>query len=122
MTALVLLYHLESIGCQLKAEGDHIRFRAPGGVLSDGQRLKLKEHKLELLELLQLRRKFSYPEAALFQLIGHSVTTLQGSGVLLSVFRRYCRVALQQTGSVVQLRPAELISLAVAEFGEAVAA
>ena len=39
-----------------------------------------------------------------------------------SALRRYCRVGLERTGAVVLYQPAELISLAVAEFGEAVAA
>lgn len=76
----------------------------------------------DLVKMLEARRKFGCPEATLFPLIGHSVTTAQGSGELLSVFRRYCRVRLQLTGEPELYQPAELIALAVAEFGEAVAA
>lgn len=120
--ALGLLYHQENAGCELKAEGDSIRFRAPEGTLSDDLRETVRVHKVELLELLRMRERFGYRDAALFKLIDHRVATTQGRGVLLSVFRRYCRIELERTGAVVLRRPAEIISLAVGEFTGAVAA
>ena len=115
---LALLFYLESLGAQLKVEGERIRLRAPDGVLTDELQKLVRDHKVELLELLRLRLKFGFREAALFQLIGSQVGTPEGQGELLSVLHNYCRVALQQTGSVVLLRPAELIALAVSEFGD----
>ncbi len=103
-------------------EGSSIRFQAPDGVLTDGRRELVRAHKAELLQMLRQRQRFHYREAALFRLIGHRVPTPQGPGILLRVFRRYCRVELERTGSVVLHQPAEIIRLAVAEFGEAVAA
>ena len=118
-TALGLLYHLDSLGIQLRAEGDDIRFRAPGGVLTNGLRELVRTNKAELVSLLRLRRTFGYKEATLFRLIDHQVATPQGPGILLSVFRRYCRIELERTGAVVLHRPAEIIALAVAEFAAA---
>ena len=117
-----LAFHLESLGVQLRAAGSDIHFRAPGGVLSDSLKSLVREHKLDLVKILEARRKFGCPEAALFPLIGQSVTTAQGSGELLSVFRNHCRVALYRTGAVVLHRPADLIALAVSEFMEELAA
>ncbi len=121
-TALAILYHLESIGCQLKAQGGSIRFRAPDGVLSDPLKKLVREHKPEFVKMLESRRKFGYREASLLPLIGRSVTTAQGQGELLSVHRRYCRLQLHRTGGVVLCRPVDLISLAVSEFMEEEAA
>ena len=116
---LALLYHLENLGCQLKADGPNIRFRAPDSVLTDDMRERVRTHKTELIELLQLRRKFHYPEAVLFRLVGDQVSTPQGRGELLSVHRRYCRVGLERTGAVVLHPPAVLIALVVSEFAAA---
>ncbi len=117
-----LLSYLESLGAQLKVEGESIRLRAPDGVLADDLQKLIRDHKTGLLELLQVRQRFHYKEAVLFKLIGHRVATSQGRGELLSVSRRYCRVELERTGAVVLHRPAELISLLVAEFTHEVAA
>ena len=116
MTALGLLFYLESLGVQLKLKGEDIHFRAPDGVLTDSLKELVKVNKPELVKMLQARRKFGFGEAALFRLIDHRVPTPQGAGELLSVHRRYCRVHLERTGSVVLSRPAELISLAVKGF------
>ena len=120
--ALGLLYRLESVGCQLKTEGDSIRFRAEAGVLNDSLKEQVRTHKLNLVKMLEARRKFGYREAALFPLIGQSVTTTQGPGELLSVFRKYCRVQLHRTGAVSLHTPQDLTALAVSEFMEDIAA
>ena len=94
MTALGLLYHLESLGVQLRAADSGICFRAPEGVLNDSLRELVRAHKAELVKMLQARRRFGYREAALFPLIGQSIVTPRGSGELLSVSRKYCRVQI----------------------------
>ena len=121
-TALALLFHLEGLGAQLKVEGESIRLRAPDGVLTGELRELIRDHKVELLQMLEARRKFHYPEASLFKLIGHRVATPQEHGELLSVHRRYCRIALERTGEVVVHLPASIIPLVVAEFAAAEAA
>ena len=118
-TALALLYNIESRGVQLRPEGEVIHFRAPDGVLTGELQQLVRDHKTELLELLQLRRKFHYPEAVLFRLVGDQVSTPQGRGELLSVHRRYCRVVLERTGAVLLCQPAVLIALAVSAFAAA---
>ncbi len=120
--ALGLLYHLESAGCQLIVEGDSIRFRARAGVLNDSLKELVTTHKLNLVKMLEARRKSGYREASLFPLIGQSVVTPKGSGELLSVFREYCRVQLHRTGEVLLIEPRALISLTVSEFLEELAA
>ena len=110
-----LVFHLESLGVQLRAAGSDIHFRAPGGVLTHELRGLVRANKAELLTMFEARRKFGHRHAALFQLIGQSVITPQGRGELLSVSRNYCRVALHRTGAVVLHRPAELIALRAAE-------
>ena len=122
MNPLGLLFYLEGLGVQLKPEGEGIHFRAPDGVLTDSLKELVKVNKPELVKMLQARRKFGYKEAALFSLLEKRVATPQGSGELLSVFRKYCRVQLHRTGTVVLHRPTVIIALAVTEFTEAVAA
>ena len=122
MTVLGLLYHLESLGIQLRAAGSEIRFRAPEGVLTDSLKELVREHKADLLKMLEARRKFGFPEAALFPLIEHSVVTVQGSGELLGVFRKFCRVQLHRSGAVVLYPPEDLVALEVHEFAEELAA
>ena len=121
-TVLGLLYHLESLGVQLGADGESIRFRAPDGVLNDSLKELVKANKSELVKMLEARRKFGFREAALFPLIGQSVVTPKGSGELLSVFREYCRVQLHRTGEVLLIEPRALIGLTVSEFLEELAA
>ena len=69
-TALALLYHVETVGVQFEVvEGKDIRCRAPEGTLSDDLRETVRAHKVELLELLRMRERFGYKDAALFKLI-----------------------------------------------------
>ena len=119
---LGLLCYIESRGVQLRAADSGICFRAPASVLTDSLKELVKVNKPELVKMLEARRKFGYREAALFPLIGHSVVTTHGGGELLSVSLEYCRVQLHRTGAVTLYPPRDLISLAVSEFGEAVAA
>ena len=93
MTPLGLLFYLESRNIQLRPAGEGIHFRAPGGILSDSLKELVREHKPDLVKMLEARRKFGCPEAALFPLIGQAVATPQGPGELLGVFRKYCRAA-----------------------------
>ncbi len=122
-TVLALLFRLESLGAQLKAEGESIRVRAPDGVLPGEPRELIRDHKVELLRMLKARERFGYQGAALFPLIGRRVVTRQGPGTLLSVFRSCCRVELEMPGEpVVLYRPADLISAAVDQLTEKLAA
>ena len=116
MSALGLLFYVESLGVHLRAEGSDIRFRAPEGMLNDSLKRSVRASKSELLKMLQARRKFGYTEAAFFPLLEKKVVTSQGPGDLLNVCREYRRVQLHQTGAVVLHRPQDLVALAVTEF------
>lgn len=122
MNALGLFFYLESQKVQLQPAREGVRFRAPRGVLTDSLKRLAREHRENLAEMLQARRKFGYPGAELFPFIGHGVTIPQGSGELLSVFAKYCRVQNHRTGKVTLYSPGELIALAVSEFTEELAA
>ena len=52
MNPAALLSDLRSRGVELTADGDHLRYRAPRGVLSSGRLLELKSQKVEILALL----------------------------------------------------------------------
>ena len=121
MSALGLLFRLESSGVGLSAQGGDIRFRAPQGVITADLKALVTKHKPELVKMLRARKKFGYSEAALFPLIGKSVSTPQGSGELLSVFHLYCRVQIHETGAIRLYPPGHLIAWALSEFVEELA-
>ena len=52
MNALSLYQDLKAQGVVLEAQGDHLKVDAPVGVLTDGHKTALKEHKPKLLKLL----------------------------------------------------------------------
>ena len=123
MNPLGVLFYLESLDVELGTVGQDIRATARHGLVTEGLRELIRAYKEELVKMLRAREKFGYQGAALFPLIDRKVTTRQGLGTLLSVLRQHCRVELGLAGEpVVLYRPADLISAAVDEFAEKLAA
>ena len=56
MNALSVYRDLKARGVVLEAQGDRLKVDSPVGVLTDGHRTALKEHKPKLLELLSRPR------------------------------------------------------------------
>jgi len=54
MTATALLDELRTKGVHLTVEGEHVAVDAPKGVLTDDVRQAIRQHKPELLDLLEV--------------------------------------------------------------------
>ena len=52
MTATALIECVKARGIELIPEGEHLRWRAPKGVLTDNLRIVLQQHKTEIIKLL----------------------------------------------------------------------
>ena len=86
MTAEALLHELHSRGVQLTPEGDRIRYRAPRGALTPDLKARLREHKGEVLAVLQ-------GQAGLFDL-GSALEIRQEIGAVLVASPRFGQVWL----------------------------
>ena len=102
MTAAEILSELEARRVELAVAGDRLRFR-PATAVPDDLLMELREHKVEVIELVSLRgwpeasrdyvRRFGRPEARLYPFLGKRVATSAGGGVLHQVFAE--RVAVE---------------------------
>jgi len=61
MKAIELLTSLRQSGVKVWIDGDHLRYRAPEGVLTASTRSQLAEHKREIMALLCLIRLRKIP-------------------------------------------------------------
>ena len=99
MTAAELLAQLHASSVRLTVNDGRLRYRAPAGVLTPDLLEALAEHKAAVLAwlataaapwpaaCLEAERRFGQPHARLFPLIGQTVSTPNGAGVLCQVFR-----------------------------------
>ena len=91
---------IEETGGWVKPDGEHIRWRipkpAPGQVAEAVDVLKRRKREAMIKLLMhESERKFNLPSARLYPLIGYSVVTPEGQGVLHQVFSDQVRVLLE---------------------------
>lgn len=77
MTAITILDRLRSLGVQVYAEGETLRYRAPVGVLTEDLRQAIRENKAALLELL---RPATPPAGCTVRFVGPSPVVLGPHG------------------------------------------
>ncbi len=63
MSARALLRELRGLGVALEPDGNRLRVDAPAGVMTDGLRDTLTEHKTHLLKLLEWERRMREEDA-----------------------------------------------------------
>ena len=69
MKAEDLLHSLKSSGIELRAEGESLKWRAPKGIMKSELRKSIKNHKANLLALLQKNEADDYRQNVVNQII-----------------------------------------------------
>lgn len=127
MTAEELLAEVEALGVIVTLDREELVLR-PRSRLSPELVDRLREHKPELLDLVELRswpaesqdavRRFGQPCARLYPFIGRTILTPWGPGRLLQVFSERATVALATTpGRASFFPPSDLRPPGVAATG-----
>jgi len=96
MTPTQILAKLENLGASLSLlrDGEGIRVSAPKGMISDELRAELKEHKAEVLYILQKAELegIKVDLDTIYPMIRKKVLTPKGQGILWQAF--YCQIGV----------------------------
>lgn len=113
MTTEQAITTIEATGGWVRSEGDYIRWRIPKPTPEQVAEAVdvLKRRKQEAMIKLLMREsewKFNTPSARLYPLLGHSVVTPAGQGVLRQVFSDCVRVHFKGEQQTREFYPGEI--------------